>query len=428
VALALSRFGSCAVAFTALAAMLWTSRRRCALGVSRLAPVLGLFLAAACGGDGGPGSGGVPDRVLTPDEQGTVRTLGEDDTLLFSDQLGSLLAETSPAGAVKGRFAAYPFGATRHDSASQTRKFANSVRDGGVGLDLMGARVYAPDLGIWTAGDPVLVNEPERVATAEFATANPYAYANLNPVAAADGDGHFWHILAGAAIGAVIGGGVEAARQYVSTGKVEDWGRVGAAASAGLVGGALTAACPAAGFAGVMAVGAGSGAVSGVTDRLVASGGRSAGTLKDVAVDASVGAVTAGLAKGAVPVLKTLAQRMAPKLARAVSASTEETVSVFHGSIKNGDQIRKHGLDPARLPTSVTRDIAAARDALQNHYDAIPGMGQIVESRIPASKFNELFASAEREYKGFHPYRLNSTEIQVRSVEQVKVFNQHIVK
>ena len=34
--------------------------------------------------------------------------------------------------------------------------------------------------------------------------------------------------------GGLIGGSVEAARQYVATGKVEDWGRVGAAAAGGL--------------------------------------------------------------------------------------------------------------------------------------------------------------------------------------------------
>jgi RHS repeat-associated protein len=199
----------------------------------------------------------------------------------------------------------------------------------------MGARVYAPDLGIWTSADPVLVNSPERVATSDFATANPYAYANLNPVAAADQDGNFVNILIGAAIGAVIGaavgGGIEAARQYIANGKVEDWGRVGAAAAAGGIGGAITGACPAAGLASVMAVGAESGVASGVTQRLVESGGQSAGTLKDVAIDATVGAASAGLAKGMMAVGKAVVQRVAPRLAPVVKgppASRELAQSV----------------------------------------------------------------------------------------------------
>jgi RHS repeat-associated protein len=274
-------------------------------------------LVIACGGDG-PGLAG----TVAPEDRGTVQALSDGDTVLISDQLGSLLAEASATKGVSGSFAAYPFGATRYDSSPQTRKFANSTRDNGVGLDLMGARVYAADLGIWTAADPVLVNAPERVATSDFATANPYAYANLNPVAAADEDGHFWHILAGAAIGAVIGGGIEAARQYVANGKIDDWGRVGAAAAGGAVSGAITAACPAAGLAGVMAVGAGSGAASGVTQRLVESGGQSAGTLKEVVVDATVGAASAGLAKGAMVVGKAGVQRVAPKVAAPLAKAT----------------------------------------------------------------------------------------------------------
>jgi RHS repeat-associated protein len=66
----------------------------------------------------------------------------------------------------------------------------------------MGARFYALDLGIWTSGDPVAITHPEKLVTADFAAANPYAYANLTPVVAADRDGHFFQILARAFMGA----------------------------------------------------------------------------------------------------------------------------------------------------------------------------------------------------------------------------------
>jgi RHS repeat-associated protein len=284
------------------------SLRRAFAGIARrpasaaalacVALVASLPVLTACGSDGG--------KSVPAIEEGTIRQLSEKDTLLFHDQLGSLLTETSGTGKAKARFTAFPYGVARHQSSSESRLYANAPRDTGVGLDHMGARFYAPDLGVWTLGDPVLVNEPERVATAEFATANPYVYANLNPVVAADSDGNFWHIAVGAGVGALIGGGIEAARQYATNGKVEDWVRVGAAAAGGAVAGAVTAAVPTAGVAAIMAMGAGSGAAGGVTQRLVESGGKDAGTLKDVAIDVGVGALTGGLLKGGATLLKKL--------------------------------------------------------------------------------------------------------------------------
>jgi hypothetical protein len=60
---------------------------------------------------------------------------------------------------------------------------------------------------------------------------------------------------------------------------------------------------------------------------------------------------------------------------------------VFHGSIRDCANILENGLDVTRTRTFVSRDLAAAQDALANHPDAVPGLGQIIESRIPASQF-----------------------------------------
>ena len=190
---------------------------------------------------------------------------------------------------------------------SETRRwhFDPTAEDARVGATpLMGARFYAPDLGVWTIGDPVAINSPNATVGDEFAAANPYAYSNLNPVIATDPDGNFWHIVGGAVAGALIGGGIEAARQYIVDGKVHDVGRIAAAAGGGAVSGAITAACPGVAIGTVVAVGAVSGAAGGVTERLVASGGKDAGTLGDAIVDAGVGAVTAGVLKGASKVIK----------------------------------------------------------------------------------------------------------------------------
>jgi RHS repeat-associated protein len=287
---------------------LQTSLRNAARG---FAPVLAGLALVACSGDAFKEAG--PSEL-----SGSVRTLGDADTILVHDQLGSVLAEVNGNGKPTGRFSSYAFGLSRYSTANETRLYAGHARDRGVGLDLMGARFYAPDLGVWTAVDPGLLNSPERGAGADFGAVNAYAYVGLNPVGAKDPNGEFWHIVAGAAIGALIGGGVEAARQYIATGKVEDWGRVGAAAAGGAVAGALTAAVPAAGFAAVMGMGAASGVAGGATTRLVESGGKSAGTLSDVVGDAVVGAATAGLVKGGAAVLGKAAKAVAPKAVRAL--------------------------------------------------------------------------------------------------------------
>lgn len=78
--------------------------------------------------------------------------------------------------------------------------------------------------------------------------------------------------------------------------------------------------------------------------------------------------------------------------------------------------------------TYVSRDIAAAADALLNHVDAIPGLGIIVESRIPVSLFESVLAPLERSYQGFFPYNLQSTEIGLRAMEEIQLFNSFIVK
>jgi|GEM_PF-731154 len=112
----------------------------------------------------------------------------------------------------------------------------------------------------------------------------------------------------------------------------------------------------------------------------------------------------------------------------ACGGAAEETVSVFHGSISNGANILEHGLDAARAPTFVSRDLAAAQNALTSHPDAIPGLGTIIESRIPASQFQSVLAPLERPYSGFFPYGLQSTEITLRTGEQIQLFNNFIVR
>jgi RHS repeat-associated protein len=119
------------------------------------------------------------------------------------------------------------------------------------------------------------------------------------------------------------------------------------------------------------------------------------------------------------------AARACPKPALKLA---QDVVSVYHGSINNGANILQKGLDPSRTPTFVTRDLAAAQNALANHPDAVSGAGKIIESQIPVSQFQSVLLPSERAYTGFYPYGLQSTEIVLRTALQIQLFNQFMVK
>jgi RHS repeat-associated protein len=345
----LAQLGQLALTLALVTALAWTQRERIARAFAVTMPVACLLVLVGCGSDkGGPSA--------LPVEDGTVQTLSASDTLLINDQLGSLLSETDGAGAQPTRFAAYPYGVTRYGGSKETRQYANAPRDRGVGLDLMGARFYAADLGVWTIADPVLINGPEKATSEQFATANPYAYSNLDPVIAVDSDGNFWHIIVGAVIGAVVGGGIEAARQYIATGKVDDWGRVGAAAAGGLVSGAIQTALPGVGTAAVLGYGGLSGAAGGMAERLVASGGKSAGSVKDVLIDTGVGIATAGVIKGGSAVFRKAAGALRAPGAKAISEVAKEIPHGFTGPEQFGAAksdlhaaLAQHGVTDAQV-------------------------------------------------------------------------------
>jgi RHS repeat-associated protein len=341
-----------------------------------LLPIVAMLALVACSGD-------ASKAPAADDARGSVQTLGDDDTILVHDQLGSVLAETSGRGQASGRFAAYPYGLSRYESAQETQLFAGATRDRGVGLDLMGARFYAADLGLWTAADPGLLNSPERGAGADFGSVNAYAYANLSPIGAKDPDGEFWHIVAGAVIGGLVGGGLEAAHQYMAHGKIESWGRVGAAAGGGAIAGAITAAVPTAGYLATMGMGAGSSAAEGVTTRLIESGGKSAGTVLQVAGDAVTGGLSAGAVKGGGAALSKAARSVAPKAARAIgkirSLASEKAFQ---------KQYRELGQAAARGAAEATKlTIQFGKGAIQvshafRHVDAIGLVRAAVQSAV----------------------------------------------
>lgn len=101
---------------------------------------------------------------------------------------------------------------------------------------------------------------------------------------------------------------------------------------------------------------------------------------------------------------------------------------MYHGSINDASAIARGGLDPARTPTWVSRDIRAARDAISpQRVDAQRDPG-IIESRIPRAEYEKVLAPSERPYSGFEGRLGPTSEIVLRTQEQIALFNKYIVR
>lgn len=108
---------------------------------------------------------------------------------------------------------------------------------------------------------------------------------------------------------------------------------------------------------------------------------------------------------------------------------SEEWVQVYHGSINDATQIQAFGLNLSRLLTWVTRDLAAARNAINLTIRADRGRDLgIIEARIPRADFGAIMAPSERPYPGFNRASPGSSEIVLRTPEQVALFNRCIVR
>jgi hypothetical protein len=131
-------------------------------------------------------------------------------------------------------------------------------------------------------------------------------------------------------------------------------------------------------------------------------------------------------------VLAVQGRERAPNYDRSATGSSVaaegDTVSVFHGSLDEATSIQANGLATDQGTTFVSRDIAAAQDAIGPSRIGYPGSDPgIIESQVPRSVFEENLLPNERPYQGFYPYPLDSTEIPLRTPEQIQIFNDYIV-
>lgn len=193
----------------------------------------------------------------------------------------------------------YAFGKLRINeqtgSYDERRKFAGSEYDIDSGLNYMEARYYKSDVGRFISQDPAFLRlDRLSIQLVDPQSWNSYTYARNNPLLLMDPNGEFWHIVAGAAIGAVVSGGVT----YWQTG---DWDQTARAAAGGAVTGAVFAAVGPVSLVGSVAIGAGSVAAGNSLTRTLSGEKITPGTL---ATDAVTGAIGGALGYGAAKVIQ----------------------------------------------------------------------------------------------------------------------------
>jgi len=180
-------------------------------------------------------------------------------------------------------------------------KFTGKKRDAETGLDYFLARYYSAMEGRFLSPD--WAARPEAVPYSDLhdpQSLNLYGYVRNNPLAHADKDGHCWPlctVVGGALVGALTSGGAEAAKELLTTGKVDRSRVENAAASGALTGALMGAAGPEAGVLVKVAFAVGGSVAGGAFER--ATNGEKVGDAKAVAVDVASAGTSSTLERAA---------------------------------------------------------------------------------------------------------------------------------
>jgi RHS repeat-associated protein len=245
---------------------------------------------------------------------------GTDIRVYHYDERGNTTALTNTAGQVDGRLGYSPYGTVVTRSGDTNTPFLFSgvfgVMTDPMGLAYMRFRWYSVVLRRF-------LNQDARFGSiSTVGSLNRFAYAGNNPVLRADPEGEFWHVLAGAVIGAVVAVTVQAVTDVIK-GKFSGFERYGAVALGGAVGGAIAAAC-----GGILCAGA-AGAAASATENLAEAAflGKAVdgvGLLTDTATGAAFGlaggAAGKALAQGPAKWSLKEANKLAPKVLPAAYA------------------------------------------------------------------------------------------------------------
>ena len=224
------------------------------------------------------GAGNVTNDViylLTTNTQGDVTGIySSNGNLLYTylyDAWGNLIHESEHADGGEEAAAVNPF------------RYRGYYFDIETGYYYLNSRYYNPEWGRFLNADSVDILTATPGALTDK---NLYAYCDNNPVMRADDSGEFWHVVAGAAIGGLIGG-ISSIVGQVVVGQKINWAEVGVSAVSGALTGAITAACP------------GMGAVAtGIVHGVVGAGTHVATELVNGRTPTVVGTLTTGVISG----------------------------------------------------------------------------------------------------------------------------------
>lgn len=220
------------------------------------------------------------------DSDGEILGFTYNDTPYYylKNQQGDVYKVVDASGTIVASYTYDPWGKVL--SATGTMAEINPIRyrsyyyDTETGFYYLQSRYYDPEIGRFISAD----NYP---STGQGLSGNNmFAYCGNNPVIRADHGGDFWHIVASAAIGGLIGGISSIVGQAVSGQKI-NWAEVGVSAASGALTGAITAACP------------GMGAVAtGIVHGVVGAGTHVATELVNGRTPTVAGTLAAGITSG----------------------------------------------------------------------------------------------------------------------------------
>jgi RHS repeat-associated protein len=245
------------------------------------------------------------------------------------DHLGSTSYVTDDAGEVYEHMEYFAFGETfvqEHSNTDRIRYLFNGKElDEETGYYYYGARYYDPRTSMWQSVDAAADKMPGW---------SPYNYAFDNPVRFNDPDGNCpLCALVGAGVGALIGGGIEAASQLYNSGHITSWKAVGGSALQGAVTGGVAGLTGGASLMVTVGTSVGANVVGGAANNLIQ--GKKI-TVKSVATDAAVGAVSA---IGGKLIEKGAAAIQVARTGKALRAlATEAKESVTATGLKEGQK------------------------------------------------------------------------------------------
>jgi YD repeat-containing protein len=242
---------------------------------------------------------------------------------------------------------------------------------------------------------------------------SPYSCLADNPIIHNDPDGDFWHIIAGAAIGAVVGAGIEAATQLYQHHEITSWKAVGGAAVQGGITGGIAAATGGASLAISTTAKVGLTVASEVVANVAGGAANRAiqgkkTTKSDVAIDAVAGAGSAVLGAIAGKATKGAIDKLSKTAKGNLGESLTKIKYASKGYISKGNAFVE--------ATSQTRLNGSPRVAQYDHLmeNIFTGNQLSVESKFNTSGLNSLQRNARSNVQtagGLFVDRTNSTQV-----------------